>query len=528
MIIDLPDTTAAAISKKLVSLRATGWWCHPRPGAHPGRSVPRTSRPSRRSARPTRPAASTRAGWLPSSGATDAAPTGSTPRSGSAATPAPARSSCCACTGSSPTTATACWCRSCCPTRRSWPGGRASAPANPERRPDRTAWPSAGSPTRQRPLGRSRPSSSGRSSTSPATPTWPGAGSRCGAGCWRPRSTSRPSSRSVRPPSPPGPTARAVSCWRPGWPGRWAARCARCGSRPGAGWSAWRWTGRPARSCCPGRTGRIATLTQPGQPDRRISLAPAVDRDCIAEELRRLDPDDIFTAVVTKGLTLLDGPAAPVTKAAAPKKTAAPKQAKPSRGDDIVSAPRTVVVHADAGLLAAAAAARLVTRLVDAQAARGHAHVVLTGGGAGIAALSALAASPARDAVDWARLRRLVGRRAVPAGRAPGPQRDPGPGGPARPGAACPSGAGAPDARRRRPLGPGRRRRGCRVRRRAGSRCGRRRARRRTGVRRADARRRARTGTWPRCSRDSPRCTSRSAPWSGCTAPPSRRRCGSR
>jgi 6-phosphogluconolactonase len=84
-----------------------------------------------------------------------------------------------------------------------------------------------------------------------------------------------------------------------------------------------------------------------------------------------------------------------------------------------VSAARTVVVHADASLLAAAAAARLVTRLVDAQAARGHAHVVLTGGGAGIAALSALAASPARDAVDWSRLDVWWGdERFLPAGHA--------------------------------------------------------------------------------------------------------------
>ena len=66
-----------------------------------------------------------------------------------------------------------------------------------------------------------------------------------------------------------------------------------------------------------------------------------------------------------------------------------------------MSAPATVVVHADAALLAEAAAARLVTRVVDAQAARGRAHVVLTGGGVGTATLTALAGTPARDAVDW-------------------------------------------------------------------------------------------------------------------------------
>jgi 6-phosphogluconolactonase len=69
-----------------------------------------------------------------------------------------------------------------------------------------------------------------------------------------------------------------------------------------------------------------------------------------------------------------------------------------------VSAAPVVVVHRDAALLAAAAAARLVTRLVDVQAARGHAHVVLTGGGVGTATLAALAGAPARDAIDWAAL----------------------------------------------------------------------------------------------------------------------------
>jgi 6-phosphogluconolactonase len=63
--------------------------------------------------------------------------------------------------------------------------------------------------------------------------------------------------------------------------------------------------------------------------------------------------------------------------------------------------PPLVVVHQDAVLLARAVAARLVTALVDAQAARGHASLVVTGGGIGIASLSELAASPARDAIEW-------------------------------------------------------------------------------------------------------------------------------
>ena len=42
-----------------------------------------------------------------------------------------------------------------------------------------------------------------------------------------------------------------------------------------------------------------------------------------------------------------------------------------------------------------------MTRLVDAVAARGHASLVLTGGGIGTRVLAELAAAPARDAVDW-------------------------------------------------------------------------------------------------------------------------------
>jgi len=68
-----------------------------------------------------------------------------------------------------------------------------------------------------------------------------------------------------------------------------------------------------------------------------------------------------------------------------------------------MSAP-SVVAHHNPALLARAVAARLVTRLVDAQSARGSASAVLTGGGIGMAVLEELRESPARDAVDWRRL----------------------------------------------------------------------------------------------------------------------------
>jgi 6-phosphogluconolactonase len=60
-----------------------------------------------------------------------------------------------------------------------------------------------------------------------------------------------------------------------------------------------------------------------------------------------------------------------------------------------------VVIHRDQDLLAKTVAARLVTRLVDVQAARGTASVGLTGGGVGTAVLAALTGTGARDAIDW-------------------------------------------------------------------------------------------------------------------------------
>ena len=64
----------------------------------------------------------------------------------------------------------------------------------------------------------------------------------------------------------------------------------------------------------------------------------------------------------------------------------------------------TVVVHRDKQLLADAAAARLVTAIVDAQASRGEADIVVTGGSMGTALLDSLGHNPARDAIDWRRL----------------------------------------------------------------------------------------------------------------------------
>src|SRR3954464_13765307 len=62
------------------------------------------------------------------------------------------------------------------------------------------------------------------------------------------------------------------------------------------------------------------------------------------------------------------------------------------------------IVCPDENVLFEATAARLITRIVDAQTARGVASIVLSGGGVGIKTLRAVAASPARDAGDWAKV----------------------------------------------------------------------------------------------------------------------------
>jgi 6-phosphogluconolactonase len=64
----------------------------------------------------------------------------------------------------------------------------------------------------------------------------------------------------------------------------------------------------------------------------------------------------------------------------------------------------TVVVHRGRQELADAAAARLVVALVDAQSARGIAHVSLTGGSMGSHIITSVTRVPARDAVDWSQV----------------------------------------------------------------------------------------------------------------------------
>ena len=82
-----------------------------------------------------------------------------------------------------------------------------------------------------------------------------------------------------------------------------------------------------------------------------------------------------------------------------------------------MSAGPRIVVHPGKQSLADAAAARLVTEILDAQNRSPEAQLALTGGSMGSAIIASVAQLPARSAVDWSRVRVWWGdERYLPAG----------------------------------------------------------------------------------------------------------------
>ena len=92
-----------------------------------------------------------------------------------------------------------------------------------------------------------------------------------------------------------------------------------------------------------------------------------------------------------------------------------------------MSGNRTIVVSKDADVLAAAVAARLVTRLVDAQAPAARPRSCSPAAASASPSLRASRATPARDAVDWRRVDIWWGDERFAAGRRPRAQREAGP-----------------------------------------------------------------------------------------------------
>ncbi|WP_299036494.1 glucose-6-phosphate dehydrogenase assembly protein OpcA [uncultured Pseudokineococcus sp.] len=68
--------------------------------------------------------------------------------------------------------------------------------------------------------------------------------------------------------------------------------------------------------------GDTALLTAPGQPERKVALPHRSVRDCLSEELRRLDPDEVYGDVLTEGMRRL-GRARRLTEGAAAERGAA-------------------------------------------------------------------------------------------------------------------------------------------------------------------------------------------------------------
>lgn len=113
----------------------------------------------------------------------------------------------------------------------------------------------------------------------------------------------------------------------------------------------------------------VATLAQAGQPDRRISLPRRELPECLADELRRLDPDESYEAALLHGLGKL-APAR-LSAAAAAKAGKAPDPehsrklaARLGRDDSAQEASAMITAppapeHADTGQVQAATARKL-------------------------------------------------------------------------------------------------------------------------------------------------------------------------
>ncbi len=87
----------------------------------------------------------------------------------------------------------------------------------------------------------------------------------------------------------------------------WLANCLRCPvtrarARAGAGMVSVRLERKSGVVDLVRPDGTTATLAQPRQPDRRISLARRGLAECLADELRRLDPDEIYEEAIRDGL----------------------------------------------------------------------------------------------------------------------------------------------------------------------------------------------------------------------------------
>ena len=133
--------------------------------------------------------------------------------------------------------------------------------------------------------------------------------------------------------------------------------------------------------------GRLATLSSPNAPDRPVALKRRDLDELLSEELRRLDPDDVYAATVKR--------MARTGSRAAPK-----KKRRRRRRADMTDPEIETFPSPDA--LAAAVAGRLVVRLAAIQAAGRTPSIALTGGTVAVQIHEAVVtATEGHEDVDW-------------------------------------------------------------------------------------------------------------------------------
>ncbi|WP_405474401.1 glucose-6-phosphate dehydrogenase assembly protein OpcA [Streptomyces canus] len=96
--------------------------------------------------------------------------------------------------------------------------------------------------------------------------------------------------------------------------------------------------------------GSLATLSIQGQPDRAVALKRRDTAELIAEELRRLDPDDTYASALRFGVERLN-PSAPFPEPA-PKGEPVPVAGEPGSGDSVSAEPAAVGTSAEVAVKA--------------------------------------------------------------------------------------------------------------------------------------------------------------------------------
>ncbi|CRK56329.1 OpcA, an allosteric effector of glucose-6-phosphate dehydrogenase, actinobacterial [Alloactinosynnema sp. L-07] len=118
--------------------------------------------------------------------------------------------------------------------------------------------------------------------------------------------------------------------------------------------------------------GKVGTLNQPGQPARRVALQRREVRDCLSEELRRLDPDEIYEATL-RGLAKITRGRTPAATQDKPAAKRAPAKASPNPSTPKPSAAKTTAAKTTAKSATAKATGAKTAAAAKAKPARAKA-----------------------------------------------------------------------------------------------------------------------------------------------------------